>query len=117
MVYRVAPADSGAPPSACTVKADALMSGTDGVDGVCTVFHGSFVASASPADFVDPTCTLEPDVYLCPAIRENIFDADDRIGVAVKIHHDWLTGLPPGGGIDLVDNYVAYRMPGLEALP
>lgn len=117
MVYRVAAADTGDPPAGCLTIADALSSGSDGVDGVCTVFHGTFVATASEADFTDPNCTGEADEYLCPAIRESIFVDDDRIGVAISIDHDWLTGLPPRDGIIIQDHSVAYRLPGLEALP
>ncbi len=117
MIYRVASTDSGGPPKACEAAAAALSFGSTGIQGQCTIFHGSYVATATAADFVDPACAGEPDRFLCPTTRDTVFAPTDRVGVAVSIDHRWLTGIVPGGGIQLSDHSVSYRLPTLGDLP
>jgi hypothetical protein len=113
IIYRT-DGTTGRPPGACTVIASGLTSGTSGVDGLCNVYSGSYVASMSIADHDDPTCAGDADRYLCPTARRRDFAPADRIGIEISVRHGWITGFLPGGGRTIADRGVAALEPGVE---
>lgn len=116
VVYRVAGTDAGVPPS-CLAVAATLQAGAGGVQDLCNVYSGSFVAGATSESFASSTCGGDPDRWLCPSSRRSVFGPADRLGVAVIVRHRWVTGLLPGGGITLDDRGVAMLAPPLNGAP
>jgi Flp pilus assembly protein TadG len=102
IVYRTTSSSSG-PPTACVTAANALTSGSTGVTNVCNVYSASFVLSAASSQFVTDGCASEPDRWLCPTTRRTTFASSDRIGIAVRWTHRWVTHVVPGNGTTTTD--------------
>ncbi|MEL7209144.1 MAG: TadE/TadG family type IV pilus assembly protein [Actinomycetota bacterium] len=67
------------------------------------------------ADFAGTTtCAVTaPDRYWCPLDRDDDQSGTlDTLGVWVRIRHDWITGLFPGGGLTMEDTTVMRLEPG-----
>jgi hypothetical protein len=107
IVYRTSEAD-GEPPAACRwVAAWSTYIGPWGIDGLCNAYPGASVATLDADDFTAPDCTGDPDVAFCPSGRDDDLAAGDRLGVAVRVRHSWLTGMIPGSGPTISDHAVA----------
>lgn len=112
IIYRT-DGTTGDVPGACSTIAAGLASGTGGVPGLCNVYSGSYLASMTTADHDHPTCAGDADAYLCPTSRRTSFAAGDRVGVEIRIRHDWITGFLPGDGRTIADRGVAALEPEL----
>ncbi len=71
------------------------------------------MATASASDFTLDDCSGEVDRWLCPSERRALLGNSDRIGVALKYEHEWLTGMLPGGGLTFNDKATSPLITGL----
>lgn len=113
IVYR-AGASNPAPPNACVSIAESISVASDGIAGTCNVYGPSMLANLAAGNFSAPDCVGSDDRWLCPETRDRDFGVDDRLGVAIKVEHRWLTGAVPGGPIHLTDHSVAVLAHSLE---
>ncbi len=98
IVYQTTSADSAPPVDCLTAAASVASNGFDGVSDVCNVYGGTFAETATTADFVGDACvSTDPDFNFCTTTRAGTMTSTDRIGIAVQVQHDWLTGFFPGG--------------------
>jgi Flp pilus assembly pilin Flp len=107
VVYRSTDVD-GEPPQECI----------DGnpQSGICNVYTPAQMANLTVADFDSPTCTGDPDSHWCPTVREDrqVIGAD-YLGVWVRVHRDWVTGLfPPSAGLTMTDHAVMRLEPRID---
>ncbi len=101
----------GDPTAACSAAAAAVGGGTGGVVGSCNVYGGTALATLGAADFTGADCVGSPDEPFCPIGRRSVFGPGDRLGVALRFRHDWITGLLPGGGRTISDHSVTVLEP------
>jgi Flp pilus assembly protein TadG len=84
--------------------ANACLTATQGIAGVCNVYDAADLALAKSAFGCKTTQDL--DRFWCPSTREvRASGPPDYIGVYVKARHDFITGLF-GPGMDLTDELV-----------
>lgn len=83
--------------------------------GVCNVYTAAQMDSLAETDFTDPDCSGEPDGPWCPTTREDRqVIGGDYLGVWVKVHREWITGLfPPTTGLTMTDSAVMRLEPRL----
>jgi Flp pilus assembly protein TadG len=105
MVYRTSATD-GAPPEACMTAAASLTSGSTGVLNTCNIYSGAAISTYTAADFDHPDCSGEPDAYFCPAGRGTVVGDTERVGVAIRFFHPFISGLF-GRGLTITDRAVA----------
>ena len=109
--------DTRPEPSVDCLNDAAAIAGTNQVRSrpdECVVFGGVFAENATTADFPSPTCTGDIDDDFCPADRDSVLTAGtDRLGLAVQVQHDWLTGFLPGG-VTLADHAVIPIITGIN---
>ena len=110
MIYKTTATD-GAPPTECLNHASTVGTGTTGLPGKCSIYSGTYIDSATMDDFDDVTCIGQPDIYLCPAGRRLVFSSSDRLGVALRWRHEWITKIIPGGGVSSLDWNVGLLAP------
>ena len=84
--------------------ANACLSATDGIDGVCNVYTSADMQRPKTDFGCKTTETL--DKYWCPSGRETRASGPpDYVGIYVRARHDYITGLF-GPGMDLTDEIV-----------
>lgn len=106
VIYRTSDID-GQVPGPCAAIADTIVTDSSGVPGVCNVYAGAFLATLTPTAFTATNCIDEPDAAFCPTTRRSMFGPGDRIGVEVRLRHDWVTSYFPAGAGDMADRGVA----------
>ena len=109
--------DTRAEPSVDCLNDASAIAGTNQVRSrpdECVIFGGVFSENATTADFPSPTCAGDVDEDFCPADRDSVLtNATDRLGLAVQVQHDWLTGFLPGG-VTLADHAVIPIITGIN---
>ena len=112
IVYATDSSNPG-PPVACVSLAQTLSSSYDGITDTCNVYSGTFAATAAESQFDDPLCLSNPDEDFCPIGRAALIGTTGRIGVAVQVEHNWITGFLGGTGITLEDFAVSPLISGI----
>ena len=109
--------DTRSEPSVDCLADAAAVAGTNQVRSrtdECVVYGGVFAENATTADFPSPTCAGDVDDDFCPTDRDSVLtNGTDRLGLAVQVQHDWLTGFLPGG-VTLADHAVIPIITGIN---
>ncbi len=110
VVFRSA-SPSGALPNA--------LCATQSVPGQCNYYDYGTALAAVPADFqtatAATTCNGQPDQAWCPAGREKRLSVGpDYVGVRIEVHHDWVTGIFPHGGITITETTIMRIEPRID---
>jgi hypothetical protein len=107
VIYRSTTPDGEAP--------QACVDGTPQA-GLCNVYSPAQMGSLVESDFDSPTCSGDPDASWCPVDREDrqVVGAD-YLGVWIRVHRDWITGLfPPATGLTMTDSAVMRLEPRVD---